>query len=61
MMLAGQMGQAVYLGAAALGLGACGIGALYDNEAKELIGLNEDAVLLYLVAAGPVKRHMNRG
>jgi nitroreductase len=56
MMLAGRVGQAIYLGATALGLGSCGIGALYDGEACEAIGLNDDSALLYLVAAGPVKR-----
>ena len=56
MMLAGQIGQAIYLGATALGLGPCGIGALYDGEAREVIGLNEYSALLYLVASGPVKR-----
>ena len=56
MMLAGRIGQAIYLGATALGLGSCGIGALYDGEAREVIGLNDDSALLYLVAAGPVKR-----
>ena len=56
MMLAGRIGQAIYLGATALGLGSCGIGALYDGEAGEVIGLNDDSALLYLVAAGPVKR-----
>jgi SagB-type dehydrogenase family enzyme len=55
MMQAGRIGQAIYLGATALGLGSCGIGALYDGEARETIGLNNDAALLYLVAVGPVK------
>ena len=55
MMLAGRIGQAIYLGATALGLGSCSIGALYDREAREAIGLNEDSALLYLVAVGPVK------
>jgi hypothetical protein len=31
-----------------------GIGALYDGEAKNLLGLNNESVLLYLVAIGPV-------
>ncbi len=56
MLCAGCLGQVVYLGATAMGLGACGIGALYDDEAQALLGLNEQSVLLYLVAAGPVKR-----
>ena len=54
MLNAGRMGQTIYLGATALGLGCCGIGALYDGEAKNLLGLNNESVLLYLVAIGPV-------
>ncbi len=56
MLSAGRVGQIIYLGATALGLGCCGIGALYDGEARELLGLNETSALLYLVAAGPIKR-----
>ena len=56
MLTAGRLGQTIYLGATALDLGCCGIGALYDGEARELLGLNEESALLYLVAAGPVKR-----
>lgn len=56
MLNAGRLGQLIYLGATALGLGCCGIGALYDWEAQQLLHLNDDTALLYLVAAGPVKR-----
>ena len=56
MLNAGRLGQLIYLGATALGLGCCGIGALYDGEAQKLLSLNEDSALLYLVATGPVKR-----
>lgn len=56
LLSAGRLGQIVYLGATALGLGACGIGALYDDEARTLLGLNAESALLYLVAAGPIKR-----
>ena len=56
MLEAGRLGKAIYLGATSLGLGSCGIGALYDWEAKELLGLNNDSFLLYLVAAGIVKK-----
>jgi len=56
MLNAGRLGQLIYLGATALGLGCCGIGALYDHEAQKILGLNVDSALLYLVAAGPVKR-----
>jgi SagB-type dehydrogenase family enzyme len=55
MMEAGRKGQALYAGATALGLGCCGIGAFFDPEAKDLLEMNEDVFLCYLVAAGPVK------
>lgn len=55
MLTAGRLGHAVYLGATALGLGACGIGAIYDGEARHLLGLNPASVLVYVVAAGLVK------
>jgi len=56
MIEAGRLGQQAYLSATALGWGACGIGAIYDWEAAELLNLAPDAVLLYLVAVGPVKK-----
>ena len=56
MLNAGRIGQEIYLGAAALGLGCCGIGAIYDQEAAKIIGLNKDTALCYLVAVGAVKR-----
>ena len=56
MMTAGRFGQRIYLIATAMGLGCCGIGAFYDREASELLELNNESRLLYLVAFGPVKR-----
>jgi SagB-type dehydrogenase family enzyme len=56
MLTAGRMGQRLYVAATAMGLGCCGIGALYDGEAAALLGLNEASVVLYLVAAGAVKK-----
>ncbi len=56
MIQAGFLGQMIYLGATALGLGACGIGAIYDDEAQALLGLSSGSGLGYLVAAGIVKR-----
>lgn len=56
MMLAGRMGERLYLTATAMGLGCCGIGAFYDVEVTELLGLSDVSRLLYLVAVGPVKR-----
>ena len=55
MLSAGRMGQRLYMAATAMGMGCCGIGALYDGEAAERLGLNEASRLLYLVAVGPVK------
>jgi SagB-type dehydrogenase family enzyme len=55
MLEAGRLGQSLYLGATALGLGCCGIGALYDDEARRLLDLTPDSALVYLVAVGPVR------
>jgi SagB-type dehydrogenase family enzyme len=56
MMEAGILGQRLYLGSTALGLGCCGIGAFYDAEAGDLLSLNDDSYLLYLVALGNIKK-----
>jgi len=56
MLTAGRLGQRIYLGTTAMGMGCCGIGAFYDDEAAQLLGLNEQTRLLYLVAVGPLKR-----
>jgi len=55
MMTAGRLGERLYLAATAMGLGCCGIGAFYDGEASQLLGLNQDSRLLYLVALGSIK------
>jgi len=57
MLEAGRMGEILYLSAASMGIGCCGIGAFYDEEARQLLKLGENARLLYLVAVGPVKRN----
>jgi len=54
MMTAGRLGERLYLMAAAMGLGCCGIGAFYDMDAADLLGLNDASRLLYLVGMGPV-------
>ena len=54
MFTAGSMGERLYLAASALGLGCCGIGAFYDREASELLGLNSESRILYVVAIGPI-------
>jgi len=61
MFNAGRIAQRIYLAAHDLGFGCCGIGALYDEEAKSLLELNEDSALLYGVAAGPVKKMVRHG
>ncbi len=55
MLTAGRLGHRVYLGATALELACCGIGAFYDPEAADLLGLDKGRRMLYLVAAGPSK------
>lgn len=56
LLTAGRLGQRIYLAATSMGMGCCGIGAFYDFEAAELLGLNRSSALLYLVAAGPLKK-----
>ncbi len=55
MMTAGKLGERLYLVATAMGLGCCGIGAFYDREGSDLLGLNWESDLLYVVGIGPVK------
>jgi len=56
MLEAGRLGQRIYLAATTAHLGCCGIGAFYDSEAAGLLELAEGSHLLYLVAAGPVRK-----
>jgi nitroreductase len=56
MLTAGRLGQRLYVTAEAMGMGCCGIGALYDGEAMDMLGLNQSSRLLYLVAVGTVKK-----
>jgi SagB-type dehydrogenase family enzyme len=55
MMTAGRLGHVVYLAATAMGLGCCGIGAFYDQEAEQLLGLKPTSALLYLTAVGQIR------
>ncbi|WP_448384189.1 SagB/ThcOx family dehydrogenase [Desulfosoma sp.] len=56
MLDAGRLGQRVYLASTALGLGACGIGAFYDDEVRRLFHLDDDRDVVYITASGPVKK-----
>jgi len=58
MLHAGRLGERLYIATSSMGLGCCGIGALYDREAAELLGLKHTSRLLYLVAVGPVKKEI---
>ena len=51
---AGRWGQRLYLGATALGLGCCAVGAFYDRELAQACSLPDNFDPLYLVAVGPV-------
>ena len=59
MLTSGRLGQRLYVGATSMQLGCCGIGAFYDDEVVELLGLNEQTRLLYTVAVGPIKKWSN--
>ena len=47
---AGHLGHRIYLAAIYLGLGCSGIGAYYDDEVREFLGIEE--MVLYAVAVG---------
>lgn len=52
---AGRMGHRIYLAAQSLGLGACGVGAYFDDEAAESLGLPEGVGLVYVLAVGATR------
>jgi SagB-type dehydrogenase family enzyme len=52
---AGHIGQNLYLAAAALDLGCCAIGALFDEEVNHLIGVDgKDETVVYMGAVGTI-------
>lgn len=52
---AGLAGERVYLAAAMLGLGCCGVGAFYDDEMSALVGRDPaHHWVVHLVAIGPL-------
>lgn len=52
---AGHIAQNTYLLATSLGLGACAIGAFYDDEFNRLLGLDgKNESVLYLLAVGTI-------
>ena len=50
---AGHIGQNLYLAATALGLGCCTIGAFFDSQINDIIGIDgENETVVYLGAVG---------
>jgi SagB-type dehydrogenase family enzyme len=50
---AGHIGQNLYLAAGALGLGACAIGAFYDDKANSIIGVDGvEETVIYMATVG---------
>ncbi len=50
---AGHMGQNLYLAATGLGLGCCTIGAFFDNEVNEVVGVDgKTETAIYMGAVG---------
>lgn len=50
---AGHVGENIYLAATSLGLGPCGIGAFFDDDLSNLLGIDgKEEAPLYLVAVG---------
>jgi SagB-type dehydrogenase family enzyme len=55
LLTAGRLGQRLYLAATGLRLGACAVGAYFDREAAEVLGLARGGSLAFLVASGRLK------
>ncbi len=52
---AGHIGQNLYLAATALGLGCCTIGAIYDDEANKLVGVDGvEETTVYMGCVGTI-------
>jgi len=52
---AGHIAQNTYLMAASMGLGACAVGAFYDDDFNRLLGVNgKSESVLYMMAVGRV-------
>lgn len=53
MLEAGHIGQNVYLAATSMGLGACAVGAFFDDDLNRLLGLDgRHEAVIYLLAVG---------
>ena len=58
-MDAGHVCQNLYLAAQDLEYGCCAIGAFFDEEVNEILGVDgEDETAIYIAAVGPIKEKM---
>ncbi|OYT37757.1 MAG: nitroreductase [Desulfurococcales archaeon ex4484_58] len=55
-MEVGHAGQNIYLEATALGLGCVVVGAFYDEDVKEIVGLKDDEEPMYIIPVGVPKK-----
>lgn len=54
-IIAGALGENAYLAAESYGLGACGIGAFFDDEVNQLLGIDPaQETVVYITAIGAV-------
>jgi SagB-type dehydrogenase family enzyme len=54
----GHVCQNVQLAASAMGLGSCPIGAFFDDDLNELIGVDgEEETVVYLITVGKLRGH----
>lgn len=60
-LAAGRLGQRAYLTAEILGWGCCGIGAFFDDEIQNILGLPREEYPFYLLPLGPVKKRTHGG
>ena len=50
---AGHVGQNLYLAATSMGLGACAVGAFFDDKFNDLLGLDgKEEAVLYVISVG---------
>jgi SagB-type dehydrogenase family enzyme len=50
---AGHIAENLYLAAEALGLGACAVGAFYDDQVNSMLGLDgHNETVIYMAAVG---------
>jgi SagB-type dehydrogenase family enzyme len=55
-MDAGHLGQSLYLAATALNLGCCTVGAFFDEEMDQLMGIDgKEEITVYLGVVGRVR------